>query len=206
MTAAADARLHHACGGVTRGERWCSAVDPIDDGVLRRVRGPVLDVGCGPGRHVVALAQRSVVVLGIDLTPHAIRAARTKGAPVLERSVFARLPGQGRWRTALLLDGNIGIGGDPEQLLTRLGEVLAPDGTLLVELDPPGRPDVRTRARLEIDGIEGPWFPWARVPADRLRNHALRTGFTVVAEWSIGERHFAELRRPRLRGRWRGSR
>ena len=30
--------------------------------------GPVLDIGCGPGRHVFALAERGIPVLGIDIT------------------------------------------------------------------------------------------------------------------------------------------
>ena len=36
------------------------------------------------------------------------------------RDVFDPLPGEGRWETALLADGNIGIGGDPVALLRRL--------------------------------------------------------------------------------------
>ena len=52
------------------------------------------------------------------------------GGPALRRSVFDPLPGEGRWGTALLLDGNIGIGGDPRALL-------APDWR---ELRRPGRP------------------------------------------------------------------
>src|SRR5205823_333854 len=85
----------------------------------RRLRavGPVLDVGCGPGRHVLALARRGVLAVGVDVTPAAVRYARARGAPVFRGSVFAAVPGVGHWRTALLLDGNIGIGGRPVVLL-----------------------------------------------------------------------------------------
>ena len=41
------------------------------------------------------------------------------GGPALVRSVFETLPGEGRWDTVLLMDGNIGIGGDPAALLGR---------------------------------------------------------------------------------------
>ena len=75
--------------------------------------GPVLDVGCGPGRFVIGLAQRGTVALGVDPAPAAVALCRSRGAPVLQKSVFDPLPGQGRWRTVLLADGNIGIGGDP---------------------------------------------------------------------------------------------
>jgi SAM-dependent methyltransferase len=36
----------------------------------------VLDVGCGPGRHALALARRGIEVLGVDLSPDFIDLAR----------------------------------------------------------------------------------------------------------------------------------
>jgi SAM-dependent methyltransferase len=42
------------------------------------VRGPVLDVGCGTGELSLFLARRGHDVLGIDLSPLAIRQAREK--------------------------------------------------------------------------------------------------------------------------------
>ena len=55
------------------------------------------------------------------------------------RDVFGPLPGEGRWDTALLADGNIGIGGDPVALLARVRELLAPEGRVVVDLAAPGR-------------------------------------------------------------------
>ncbi|MFW5911285.1 MAG: class I SAM-dependent methyltransferase [Halolamina sp.] len=43
-----------------------------------RVRGPVLDVGCGTGELAMFLARRGHRVLGIDLSPRAIEQARAK--------------------------------------------------------------------------------------------------------------------------------
>jgi SAM-dependent methyltransferase len=42
--------------------------------------GPVLDVGCGTGALTLALAQRGLTVLGVDLAPAAIAQARAKAA------------------------------------------------------------------------------------------------------------------------------
>src|SRR4051794_41887412 len=36
----------------------------------------VLDVGCGPGRHSLALARRGFYVVGLDLSPHFVTLAR----------------------------------------------------------------------------------------------------------------------------------
>jgi len=109
-----------------------------DKSILDRCAGPTLDIGSGPGRLTVALAERGIPALGIDITPYAVGLARSSGALVMLRDVFDRVPGTGRWGTVLLADGNIGIGGDPAALLRRVGELLAPNGRALVELDPPG--------------------------------------------------------------------
>src|ERR1700728_593065 len=99
-------------GSVTRLalERYLGAADAVDESLLAHVRGPVLDVGCGPGRHLHALARRGVFGLGVDLSPGAVALARAGGTAAIARSIFDEVPGAGSWQTALLLDGNIGIG------------------------------------------------------------------------------------------------
>jgi SAM-dependent methyltransferase len=140
-------------------------VTAVDARILARCVGPVLDAGCGPARHVEALAGRGVPALGVDISGHLLELARAKDVVVLERSIFDRLPATGRWATVLLLDGNLGIGGDPVALLERVGELLRPDGRVLVEFDAPGNGLVRSEARVELDGRPGPWFRWAQVGA-----------------------------------------
>jgi len=177
------------------GNRWLAQPAPEEEAVLDLAEGPVLDVGCGPGRHVMALAGRGVMALGIDITPSAVRLARRRGALVLERSVFDHVPGKGRWGSALLLDGNVGIGGDARVLLSRLTTLLRPGGRVLAELDGPSAPRGQTTVRLEHRGRPGPWFPWAWVSVDRLPEMAASAGLAVVDIWSSGERWFARLDR-----------
>jgi SAM-dependent methyltransferase len=115
--------------------------EPGDASLVERCQGPTLDVGAGQGRLTVALAERGIPALGIDVTPGAVRDARSSGAVTLLRDVFGHIPGAGRWRTVLLADGAIGIGGDPAALLRRIGDLLAPQGRALVEVQPPGDDD-----------------------------------------------------------------
>jgi SAM-dependent methyltransferase len=175
--------------------RWLGPATGADERVLARARGPVLDIGCGPGRHVHALTRRGVLALGVDVSPVAVRLARERGAPALEASIFDRIPGAGTWRTALLLDGNIGIGGVPAALLRRAAALLVGDGDVLVEVEAPGAAVGALRLRLEHDGRRSAPFTWARVPADTIAEPAAAAGLTVADAWADDGRRFAQLRR-----------
>lgn len=176
-------------------ERWCAEADAADRTVLRRCQGPVLDIGCGPGRLVAALAPYGDPCLGIDVSQAAVARTVRTGGPALCRSVFEPLPDEGRWGTALLLDGNIGIGGDPRALLARVRQLLAPDGLLIVEA---AAADVDERVRVRVDdgcGGVGTAFPWARVGTPALLRHARAAGWTAVELWTARGRDFMTLRR-----------
>lgn len=172
---------------------WLGHADGADERLLDRAVGPVLDVGCGPGRHVHALAARGVLAVGVDVSPEALHLARARGATVLEASIFDRMPGAGEWRTALLLDGNIGIGGAPAALLRRIAALLAPAGQALVELDPPGVGEETVRLRLEDEQRHSHWFDWARVGAEAIGRPAGEAGLQVCGSWEDEGRWFAAL-------------
>jgi SAM-dependent methyltransferase len=170
--------------------RWCGQPDAADEELLRHCHGPVLDVGCGPGRLTVALTDRGVPALGVDISGAAVALVRRAGAPALRRSVFDPLPGLGRWATVLLADGNIGIGGQPVRLLRRCAQLLAPDGQILIEAEP-ANIDEQVTAWLEHpDGRRGPLFPWARMGTDALLCAAAAAGLDVVGQWRHANRAF----------------
>ncbi|WP_308312917.1 methyltransferase domain-containing protein [Streptomyces sp. ISL-1] len=175
--------------------RWCARADACDLALLRRCAGPVLDIGCGAGRLVEALARRGHRALGIDLCPSAVNSTMGRGGAALCRSVFASLPNEGHWGTALLLDGNIGIGGDPQRLLERIRALVHDQGFLLVETSA-AEVDGRHRVRLH-DGRRAlcATFPWATVGCTALTRYGQAAGWTAVDRWSTaGGRHFAALR------------
>ncbi len=193
----ATSHLRVADGRVLRLDvgRWMGATDRVDEDVLDRAVGPVLDVGCGPGRHVGALHRRGVETLGVDLSPTAVALARRRGAPVVQQSVFDALPGHGRWRTALLLDGSVGIGGDPVALLRRVRELLHPAGRVLVEVEPRHVATESVTVRVETARGGGPWFRWAFVSATAIGPLAQRIGLGETDRWEDAGRHFSALAR-----------
>jgi SAM-dependent methyltransferase len=177
-------------------DRWAGPVTAADRTLLDRCAGPVLDVGCGPGRLTAALHRRGVSVLGLDVLEPVPVLARRAGAPVHLASVFDPLPGEGTWRTVLVADGNVGIGGDAAALLRRAAALLAPGGTVLCELDPDASARGAERVRLEGLGCASEWFSWALLGPEALPAVAASAGLAVTERWTAEGRAFAALAPP----------
>jgi SAM-dependent methyltransferase len=180
-------------------QRWQDDADGDDGWLLERCVGATLDLGCGPGRLVVALADRGVPALGVDVSVQAIERCLQRGAAVLHRDAFERLPGEGRWEHVVLADGNIGIGGDPVALLGRCRDLLAETGTVLLELEPgtglwqgaahlvsdDGQAPAEDHDDLPDDlpqaaDLAGTWFPWAVLGPDAVDEVAAAAGLRVT--------------------------
>ena len=206
QTHAQGAHAQQACAHQTNGanavqrERLAVAdwqrLAPADEVLLSRCEGPVLDIGCGPGRLVESLAARGTAALGIDISARAVTQTSARGGSVLQRAVQHRLPGEGRWGTVLLADGNIGIGGDPEVLLSRCHDLLMFGGVALVEADADDDTNLRVSLTLHsADGRASSPMPWARVGARPLVQLANRLGFVAVEDWRVDGRVFIALRK-----------
>lgn len=191
--------------GVTRSRiaeidttRWNGDASPADLQLLRRVRGPVLDIGCGPGRMVRAATALGMTALGIDVSAEAVEIASRGGVRALELSVFDELPLEGQWNTVLLVDENVGIGGDVTLLLRRCAHLIASDGEIVVEVNPePGR-DRAYRGRLvDGDGNHSATFPWAEIGIIGLAHRAAGIGLELRQSWTSDERTFARLAKRR---------
>ncbi len=176
--------------------RWSEDADATDAGLLAGATGPVLDIGCGPGRMVRAAMARGLAALGIDVSQTAIDIARESGLMVLRRSVFDPLPREGRWGSALLVDGNIGIGGDPAGLLARCAELIAADGSVIVEVHgEPERDRTYVGTLMDMQGHRSAEFPWAEVGRDALEAHAVSVGLRLDQAWVTDGRGFCRLAR-----------
>jgi SAM-dependent methyltransferase len=174
-------------------DTWRQAAGAGDRVVLGHCIGATLDIGCGPGRMVQHLAAQGGCVLGIDVVPEAVTLTRERGGSALLRDVFDPLPAEGRWDTALLADGNIGIGGDPVRLLRRVHNLLSAPGRTVVDLGRPGVGVLTASLHLVCGERRSSPFPWSFVGVDAVRAIAAAAAFMVEELHEYDGRWFAVL-------------
>ncbi|HLY84785.1 MAG TPA: class I SAM-dependent methyltransferase [Acidimicrobiales bacterium] len=169
----------------------------------------VLDVGCGPGRHVGGLASLGIDVVGVDISVDFLRLVRG-GAPV--RADARSLPvASGSFDAVVsLCQGGFGLlGGDEDgMVLTELARAVRPGGRVAVSafssyfivryledgdtFDPAtGVNHERTSVRNEA-GEEREFDLWTTCFTPReLRLLAERAGLDVEALWSVAPGEYA---------------
>lgn len=98
----------------------------------------VLDVGCGPGRHALALAQRGIAVHGVDLSPDFVELARhaTGEVPATFEILDVRdLAYDAAFDAAICLcQGGFGLlgGTDDEAIIANIARSVRPGGGVAV--------------------------------------------------------------------------
>jgi 2-polyprenyl-3-methyl-5-hydroxy-6-metoxy-1,4-benzoquinol methylase len=100
----------------------------------------VLDVGCGPGRHSLALARLDIEVHGVDLSPDFVALARaaaeSEDLPATFEQLDVRdLSVDGVYDAALCLcQGGFGLlgGDDDEAIIGRIAHAVRPGGRIAV--------------------------------------------------------------------------
>ena len=113
--------------------------------VIARARGRVLDIGCGPGRHLLYLQQAGHEVVGIDNSPIAVEVARKRGAKDVRVIGLDDIgPELGVFDTVLMLGNNFGLVGDPanaKTFLDKIDRITSADAAILAELRDPYETD-----------------------------------------------------------------
>lgn len=174
--------------------RWSADADLADLTLLRAATGPLLDIGCGPGRMLCAARRVGLEVLGIDVSPTAVAIATAAGLPVIQTSVFDDVPREGEWQTVLLVDGNIGIGGDIRALLKRCMQLVADGGDIVVELhDDRDRHEVYSAHLIGTDGGQSDSFAWAQIGINPMVDLAFELGLRMCQAWELSGRTFCRL-------------
>ena len=173
-----------------------------EQGLLAQLNGPVLDVGCGPGRHLLWLQEQGTEAVGIDISPRTVAVARDRGcADVRVMSVFDLDFEPETFNGVIMMFNNMGIGGTEQgtrQMLSALLDVTAPGGKLLAAVRDPlatekpvhlayhqanrdaGRPPGQVRIRYEYEGKVEQWFDLLLFEPERAEALLQMTGWVDI--------------------------
>ena len=169
---------------------------------LTLVRGSVLDIGCGAGRHALHLQSRGIDVLGIDISPLAVEICRIRGLErVTELASTDVSRDLGVFDTVLLLSSNFGLLGSRDagrELLEELYSCTTDQGRIIAEaIDlsivsdrfhrlyfesnvAHGRMPGQFRIRIRYKTFATPWFNYLMADKDELLELVESTSWRVV--------------------------
>ena len=168
---------------------------------MRFVRGRVLDVGCGAGRVALYLQKRGFDVLGIDISPLAVRVCKLRGLKnvrVLPAAQIRRL--EGKFDTILMFGNNFGLFGSygrGRAMLKNFYEATSEDARILAESVDPyktedpahlayqrrnrgrGRMSGQVRIRVRYRTYMTPWFDYLLVSKSEMQHLIKRMGWRI---------------------------
>jgi SAM-dependent methyltransferase len=173
-----------------------------DRRAIDKARGRVLDVGCGAGRHALYLQSKGLDVLGIDVSPLALKTCRLRGLNKTKlASITDTTPRWGTFDTIVMFGNNFGLFASLARargLLRRFQRMTSPAARLIVQSTDPyqtdepwhkryqrqnrrrGRMPGQVRIRVRYKGWISPWFDYLLVSQDEMRMVLEPTGWQVT--------------------------
>lgn len=144
--------------------------------LVKHPPGRLLDVGCGNGDMLVVARQLGWRVIGVEVDPIAVRAARSRGLDVLEGSYEQLTEFRGEL-DCIICSHVLEHVHEPKDMLLRINDALKPHGMLLLSL-PNATSQLRRHFGSDWRGLEAPRH--LTIPSMRQLNVALRKmGFNV---------------------------
>jgi len=188
---------------------------------LAAVKGPILDIGSGPGRMMLWAQDVGFDIVGIESSPLTAAVARERGARDVRVGRWQDLdtlltPQENRFGTVLLMGHNLGLAGTLsglEELLGLVHDRTVPGACLLASsiafsaTDDPkhlrlqeqmrteGRYPGEMTIRVEYGGRVGPYFPWLLVEPDDLARVGDSSGWFLEGIDQSEEGHYGVLMR-----------
>lgn len=156
--------------------------EEIQKDVLKHVKGKVLDVGVGGGKHSLYLQKKGFKVTGIEIGENLIKLCKKRGLKgVRKMDLFDMKFGKEKFDTILLMGNGLSFGRSPEGLkkfLKKLYKLTTKEGIIIGDstnirkstrglLAFKGRRQFKLRS--ETDGKASPWFTPFFVSDNQLR-------------------------------------
>ncbi|MFP3985386.1 MAG: class I SAM-dependent methyltransferase [Candidatus Bathyarchaeia archaeon] len=187
----------------------------IEQKAMECVKGKVLDIGCGAGRHSLYLQKRGLEVLGIDVSPLAIEICKQRGlkkAKVMAIEDVDFPPGS--FGTIIMMGNNFGLFGSlkkARRLLKRFNRITSRDASIIVETRDPyktenvahlkyhelnrkrdrmgGQVRIRSRFRQYV----GRWFDYLMVSKEEMKEILRGTRWRVKEFIDSGEPQYVAI-------------
>lgn len=192
-------------------EEW----DPIEQKAMKLVKGRVLDIGCGAGRHSLYLQKKGLDVLGIDISPLAIQVCKDRGlkkAKVMSIEEMKFSPNS--FDTIIMMGNNFGLFGSfktAKKLLERFYKITSNDALIIAETRDPyktdnpahleyhelnrekGRMGGQVRIRLRYRRYVGRWFDYLMVSKEEMKDILRETGWEVKQFIDSGDSQYVAI-------------
>jgi SAM-dependent methyltransferase len=167
---------------------------------IRQARGRVLDVGCGAGRVTLYLQKKGHEVVGIDISPLAVKVSRLRGVRDARAMPVTRVSSQlGKFDTIVMFGNNFGLlEGEVRGrwLLRRFRSITKPGARILATSRTPGgsnpqhrryvarnpqrgRLPGQLRIRVRYMTYATPWFDYLLASPRQMRTLLRGTGWSL---------------------------
>lgn len=165
------------------------------------VRGRVLDVGCGAGRHCLYLQNRGSSVVSIDSSPLAIKVCKLRG---VRKARVVRLEDvdfrPGAFDMILMLGGNLALLGNPKKagrVFKKLYRMTSKGAVIIGEMRDPyktdnpfhfeyhkwnrsrGRLSGQSKIKVRFEKTATEWIEWMLLSKEELEELLACTGWGV---------------------------
>lgn len=174
---------------------------PFERKAIRFATGRVIDIGCGAGRVGLYLQTKGLDVLGIDVSPLALRVCRQRGFKKVKLMSITKLSRKvGVFDTIIMYGNNFGLFGSFKRakwLLRRFYKMTNADALIIAEsLDPyntkdsdhleyhklnraRGRMSGQLRLRVRYKKYASDWFEYLIVSRDEMKQLLNGTGWKI---------------------------
>ncbi len=166
------------------------------------VRGRVLDVGCGAGRHSLYLQTMGLDVLGIDVSPLAVKVCKFRGLQKVRVMSIEEMDFKpGSFDSVIMMGNNFSLFGSfkkARRLLRKFYSITSEDALIIAETRDPyktddpsylkyyefnrkkGRMSGQLRGRIRFEGYVSKWFDWLMVSKEEMNEILHGTGWQVL--------------------------
>lgn len=174
---------------------------PIEQKAMQLVKGRVLDVGCGAGRHSLYLQKKGFDVLGIDVSPLAIEVCKLRGLKKAKiMSIEAVDFNPNSFDTTLMMGNNFGLLGSfskAHRLLKKFHRMSSENALILADTRDPyktdnpdhleyhklnkkkGRMGGQVRIRIRFQNYVSGWFDYLMVSKEEMNAILNGTGWKI---------------------------